>query len=116
MEASQVDGYRTALETLREDLRTQLSDLGADPDEDSVETDFDAGFADSAHATAERGRVLALVERLRDQLSAVESAMQKIEAGTYGICDNCGNPISPERLEVLPYSTLCVTCKQKESA
>ena len=117
MEAIELDRFRTSLEELRGDLRQQLADLGANPDEDSLEgVDFDFGFADSAQSTAERGKVLALVDRLRDQLASVERATRKLEDGTYGTCDRCGQPINGERLEALPYSTLCVSCKQKESA
>jgi DnaK suppressor protein len=117
MEVTELDRFRTSLEELRGDLRQQLTDLGANPDEDSLEgVDFDFGFADSAQSTAERGKVLALVDRLRDQLASVERAMHKIEDGTYGMCDRCGEPINKERLEALPYSTLCVSCKQKETA
>lgn len=117
METTELDRFRTALEELRADLRQQLGDLGANPDEDSLEgVDFDFGFADSAQSTAERGKVLALVDRLRDQLASVERAMGKLEDGTYGTCDRCGQTIGRERLEALPYSTLCVSCKQKESA
>ena len=113
MEQAQLDRYQASLYSLREDLRKQLGDLGANPDEDSLEGgDFDFGFADSAQSTAERGKVLALVDRLRDQLRDVDRALKKIDAGTYGICDRCGEVIGTERLEALPYSTLCVKCKQ----
>ncbi|HEX9713284.1 MAG TPA: TraR/DksA C4-type zinc finger protein [Actinomycetota bacterium] len=105
------------LDELRGELRSQLGDLGANPDEDSIEGgDLDFGFADSAQSTAERGKVLALVERLREQLAAVDHALDRMDRGSYGVCERCGQPISPERLEALPYSTLCVSCKQKESA
>jgi RNA polymerase-binding protein DksA len=117
METTELDRFRGLLEELRTDLRAQLGELGANPDEDSLEQgDFDFGFADSAQSTAERGKVLALIDRLRGQLRDVERARRKIEDGTYGLCERCGQPISPERLEALPYSTLCVSCKQKESA
>ena len=117
METTELDRFRGLLDVLRGDLRSQLGDLGANPDEDSLETgDFDFGFADSAQSTAERGKVLALIDRLRGQLRDVERALRKIEDGSYGSCERCGEPISPERLEALPYSTLCVSCKQKESA
>jgi DnaK suppressor protein len=117
METTELNRFRGLLDELRNDLRSQLGDLGASPDEDSLESgDFDFGFADSAQSTAERGKVLALIDRLRSQLRDVERALRKIEDGSYGLCERCGQPISPERLEALPYSTLCVTCKQKESA
>ena len=117
METTELTRFRGLLDELRTDLRSQLSELGANPDEDSLESgDFDFGFADSAQSTAERGKVLALIDRLRGQLGEVERALKKIEDGTYGLCERCGQPISIERLEALPYSTLCVSCKQKESA
>lgn len=117
METTELDKFRGLLDGLRSDLRAQLSGLGADPDEESLEGgDFDFGFADSAQSTAERGKVLVLIDRLRSQLREVERALGKMDKGTYGLCERCGQPIGPERLEALPYSTLCVSCKQKESA
>jgi DnaK suppressor protein len=114
MEAIQTDRVRAQLQDLRTDLRRQLVELGANPDSDTMEGEgFDAGFADSAHSTAERGKVLALAEHLRDQLRDVEHALGKLDDGTYGTCESCGNPIAPERLEALPYTRLCVTCKQR---
>ncbi|MER3406230.1 MAG: hypothetical protein C4289_14605 [Chloroflexota bacterium] len=38
-------------------------------------------------------------------------SLEKLDAGTYGICDNCGRPIAPERLEALPHATLCIQCR-----
>jgi RNA polymerase-binding transcription factor len=45
----------------------------------------------------------------------VDLALSKIDKGTYGTCERCGNPIGPERLEAIPYARLCVSCKQKEA-
>src|ERR1700741_4863490 len=116
MEAAELTQYRKLLEELRESPRHQLSDMGADPDGDSLEgLDFDFGFADSAQSTAERNKVLAVIERLPENLHDVDLALSKIDKGTYGICERCGNPISPERLEAIPYARLCVSCKQKET-
>jgi DnaK suppressor protein len=42
----------------------------------------------------------------------VERALAKIEAGRYGACERCGRPISPERLEALPWAALCIECKR----
>ena len=56
---------------------------------------------------------LALEKQIRDQLDEVEHALRKFEKGTYGLCDNCGQPIAPARLEVLPQASLCMNCKAK---
>lgn len=58
---------------------------------------------------------LALEKRIRDQLAEVEHALEKFEKGTYGLCDNCGQPIAEDRLEALPYASLCVECKTKSA-
>ncbi len=54
---------------------------------------------------------LALEKRTKDLLVEVEHALEKFEQGTYGQCDNCGQPIDPDRLEALPQANLCLTCK-----
>lgn len=51
---------------------------------------------------------------LENHLAAVEHALYKIEQGTYGICDKCGQQIEPRRLEALPDTALCVACKELE--
>ncbi len=56
---------------------------------------------------------LALETRLAGQLDEVEHALQKLHAGTYGLCDHCGKQISLERLEVLPQASLCLNCKSQ---
>ncbi|MFY9587156.1 MAG: TraR/DksA family transcriptional regulator [Actinomycetota bacterium] len=116
MEAAEITKYQDLLEEQKEALRRQLTDMGADPDADSLEgMDFDFGFADSAQSTAERNKVLAVVERLRENLHDIDLALTKIPKGTYGVCERCGDPIAPERLEAIPYARLDMKCKQKES-
>jgi DnaK suppressor protein len=66
---------------------------------------------EEATETLELEKRLALENRVRQEMAAVEHALTKIEKGTYGLCDNCGEPINPERLEVLPQANLCLKCK-----
>ena len=54
---------------------------------------------------------LALEKRIRDQLAEIEHALLKFDEGTYGLCDICGQPIDPARLEALPQANLCLNCK-----
>jgi RNA polymerase-binding protein DksA len=118
MEAAEQTRYQELLEEQKEALRKQLQEMGADPDQENTVDGLglDFGFADSAQSTAERNKVLAVIERLRENLQDVNIALDKIEKGTYGVCERCGDPISPERLDAIPYARLCMTCKQKESA
>jgi len=56
---------------------------------------------------------LALEKRIRDQLTQVEHALLKFDEGSYGLCDLCGQPIDPDRLEALPQANLCLSCKAR---
>jgi len=58
---------------------------------------------------------LVLERQVRDQLAEVEHALGKFEQGTYGLCDACGKPIDPARLEALPQANLCLDCKAQQT-
>jgi DnaK suppressor protein len=68
---------------------------------------------EEATESFELERRLSLEKRLREQLAEVEHALKKFENGTYGLCDNCGQLINPERLEALPQASLCLDCKAR---
>jgi len=99
----------------RDRLRKEIHDQGFDPDSEDFASDLDRGFADSAHSTAERARLIALAKELRANLKDVEHALSKVDRGTYGVCERCGQPIAVERLEAIPWARLCIGCKQKAS-
>jgi DnaK suppressor protein len=67
--------------------------------------------ADEASAVAEYDRNQAMLENDRTLERKIEAALERLDAGKYGICERCGNPINPRRLEALPYVTLCVDCQ-----
>ncbi len=60
---------------------------------------------------AEREKVMALMRGLGRKLESIDNALRQAEDGRYGICERCGEPIDPARLEVVPEATLCVQCK-----
>ena len=115
VDAGALDSLRASLVEHRDRLRKEIVDQGADPDSDDLGADLDRGFADSAHSTAERGRLIALVQELRQNLKDVEHALGKTDRGGYGTCERCGGPIGLERLEAIPWARLCIACKQKAS-
>ena len=116
MDQHQLESLRSALELERDSVDRQLAEHGAPADGETVEVDVDEGFADSAHATAERSQTLALVEQLHEHRRDIDSAMARMDEGSYGKCENCGQDIPFERLEARPTATLCVTCKQAGAA
>lgn len=71
-------------------------------------------IAETASQTAEHDKSLALLQNLRALETSVENALRKLDRGTYGICDECGNAIAPERLAAIPWATLCITCKARQ--
>jgi DnaK suppressor protein len=95
---------RDALDQAREQLEGQLHELGIDGDAGVV----DDNFADSAAVSAEHGEQQALAARLREQLDDVERALTRLDEGTYGVCEVCGNPISEARLEIMPATRFCI--------
>jgi RNA polymerase-binding transcription factor len=92
----------------RAHLLTQLEHMGRAPG--TSELPFDEGFADSGQVTAERGEVDALAGSLTENLAEIEAALAKLEGGTYGRCEECGDPIDPARLEAMPSARYCITC------
>ncbi len=112
MDENKIAGIKAELEGSITSLEKQLADFGATPPDWSVVTEGAEGFADSAHATAERSEQISTVERLVEDRAAALGALERIEAGTFGTCERCGNPIQEERLEALPTTTLCMDCKR----
>ncbi|MEK7608160.1 MAG: TraR/DksA C4-type zinc finger protein [Patescibacteria group bacterium] len=77
--------------------------FGDDVDVDE-ETSEAEGFANS----------VAMIQSLKDRLSAIDEALESISAGTYGVCTGCGKEISEELLDVVPESRLCRECKKED--
>jgi DnaK suppressor protein len=69
---------------------------------------------EGADEASELEKRLALERRLEESLKEVEHALEKYEAGTYGLCDSCGQPIEQARLEAIPQATLCMKCKAQQ--
>jgi DnaK suppressor protein len=113
IEEAKLAELRSTLVEQRENLRKEIAEQGGDPDSDDAAIDVERGFADSAHSTAERARLLSVMKALRANLRWVDRALRKMELGAYGTCERCGNPIPIERLEALPWAILCVDCARK---
>jgi YteA family regulatory protein len=75
---------------------------------------YDNHPADLGSETFEREKDLALKNNLDELYQRVNEALARFEAGNYGICEDCGRDIDLERLEALPYTTLCIECQREE--
>ncbi|MFE1173694.1 TraR/DksA family transcriptional regulator [Streptomyces sp. NPDC058773] len=70
--------------------------------------------ADTGSKNITREHELALASNAREMLHQTERALGRLDAGTYGLCENCGNPIGKARMQAFPRATLCVECKQQQ--
>lgn len=71
-------------------------------------------MADQGTDTMEREKSFFYAQRDGRLLYHIDMALERIEAGTYGLCHSCQNPISRERLEAVPHARLCIACKSQE--
>jgi RNA polymerase-binding transcription factor DksA len=71
---------------------------------------YDQHPADTSDVTEQRARDYTIKQMLEQDAEQIQEAMRRREEGTYGTCQNCGRPISPERLEARPEATLCIDC------
>ena len=108
-DAPSVDS-RALLEEERDVLLRQLAELGFG---EGGGLHYDSNFADSSQVTAERGEAEALAASLKETLGEVENALAKIDAGSYGACEGCGQPINPARLEAKPAARFCMDCASR---
>jgi DnaK suppressor protein len=102
---------------LEERRRTILAEaeraLGAlNNDSDEVYADP----TDRAAAESDRNFLLRLRDRERKLLSKIDDAFERIDDGSYGVCEECGGPIGIERLKARPVTTLCISCKSAQEA
>ncbi len=103
--ASEAAALRTDIGRAESDIASRLGDAVGDAGDDQ---------ADVGAKTFEREHELALTHNARELLEQNERAIARIQAGTYGNCDSCGEPIGKARLQAFPRATLCVSCKQRE--
>ena len=107
---------RTELEEQARELRGEIDDAEVAWHELQRDSGDGAGDdqADAGTKTFEREHELSLANNSRDLLAQVDRALSRLDNGTYGVCENCGQPVGKARLQAFPRATLCVTCKQRE--
>lgn len=108
--ASVRDDLEAQLVQLRQDYRAAMLAI------DELQSQSDTAgedIADAGSRTFEREHEMSLANNRRDLIDQLDHALGRIEAGQYGKCESCGNPIAKARLQAFPGATLCVTCKQR---
>jgi DnaK suppressor protein len=115
-----LERFKKRLEDEKDRLEEQIADYERDLEEarlteSSSDRSPDPGNAEASSMKLEYAKELSIEQNTLDLLSKVNRALERVDAGTYGMCEVCGKAIPVERLEVLPYSTLCVECASRSS-
>lgn len=118
-DAKTLRSIKSDLAQQRVELAQQIKEIeeatfNSTQSEMSGETGYDEDSADAGTATFEREKDLSIANNIQDLIDKIDKALQKIDDGTYGLCESCGDPISGERLKALPYVLLCIRCKKAE--
>jgi len=102
------EAVRGLLETERDELRAQLGELTAAPRDPMASVSFGKRVGEGTSQAVERITQVDAAKKLDAKLRDVERALEKLDEGTYGTCDACGEPIGDERLEAIPWAVRCV--------
>jgi DnaK suppressor protein len=115
--SKKTEQVRTFLESEKIRIDKEIEQLSIDSRSDDVRREGSPFGKREEEATEslELEKRLALEKQLRDQITEIDHALQKIKEGTYGLCDICGKPIAANRLEALPAAILCIDCKAKHA-
>jgi len=114
METERLDFFRNLLNVKLEELRT-----GAGRAVSEMSNAKGEGFpdpADRASHETDRNFLLRVKDRERKLIAKIQEAIKRLDDGTYGICEICGEEISEKRLEARPVTTSCIRCKEEEEA
>ena len=118
-QSAELQRFREQLLTEQSRLEEELEEIerrAAHADESDRASELSAYEdhpADLASETFEREKDLAIGESVEHMLHKVINALEKIDRGTYGLCDACGKPIKKARLRALPFATLCLDCQDR---
>ena len=107
---SDVDSFRRLLNQRISELRFEAGKTVENMDEDGNFPDP----TDRASLEASRNSVLRIRDRERKLIFKIQEALQRLEKGEYGICEECGEEIGIGRLKARPVTTLCITCKSSQ--
>ncbi len=106
-----LDFFKKLLNQKKQEALERIANLGSRVNECSTETKYPYHMADQGTDAQEREKTFHFIAREEIFLRKIESALERIENGTYGICQKCGKPIPVERLKVVPVTGHCVSCK-----
>ena len=116
MDATKLDGMRESLIARRAEIQaevdrmaTEMRWLGGDQEDEAGS--LGNHLADDGSDVMEQERLSTISADLQDMVRQIDRALERMDDGSYGICQRCGQPINPERLEAFPYVAYCIDCQ-----
>jgi DnaK suppressor protein len=107
--------FEEMLRERRRQLTADVNSLEAEDAQGATETTaFSTHLADLGSDSASSDISLGRREAASEEIQGIDEALERIQAGTFGVCDSCEKPIVKSRLEAIPYASLCIPCKQLE--
>jgi RNA polymerase-binding protein DksA len=118
MNARKQEKLRKQLVARRAEIQDDVSYMADEMRSIGIEQDDENGslgnhIAEDGSSVAEAERIVTVTEDFQDILAQIDSALERMNEGTYGVCLRCGQKISEERLEAFPYVAYCIDCQTK---
>jgi len=110
MDPDNLETFRRQLLTLQQQLLQRI--FGMEDTMLAMDADRDIERTDRVQEEAAEVALTALDEQGRREMAAIQAALARIDAGTYGICESCGETISVTRLTAMPMARRCVSCQE----
>ena len=116
MDATKLEGMRESLVARRAEIQAEIDRMSAEirwlgGDQEDESSGLSNHMADEGSDVMEQERLSTISADLQDVVRQIDGALQRMDNGTYGICQRCGKPINPERLEAFPYVAFCIDCQ-----
>lgn len=120
IDSTTLERYRQILLQTQRNLATHIESMGKavlqSPSRDASGdlTNLPTHIADLSADTVSQNLTIELLENREEVMKDIVDALQRVDEGIYGICEECQQPIPPKRLDYVPYARLCVVCKNQE--
>lgn len=112
MNKQERERYKKILLERKREINHQLSEFYSESKE--VETGIAQDIGDKAESSYTKEFLLSLSDSERKKIALIDQALKRVETAEFGICQSCGVNINKKRLDVVPWTPLCIACQQKE--
>lgn len=119
LNAEDIENYKAKLLKIRDSLLEDVNHLENGKSLREASGDLSTlphHMADVASDSYDQEFNISLMENEGEELQQIDAALERIEDGSYGVCDSCEKPIPKKRLNVIPYARLCIKCKQNQES